>query len=290
MMIAAESGRHTFESIGCAVCHVRHLDAASDIYSDLLLHDMGPVLADRVSAPLPPPRVFRQVRGGPVRPDGSSGGGYSGGSTPVRPTSNVVVVPPSLNELVAATQEFFPHKARKWFEGSRVKFRLDDQVPFGACHHQKVVVIDDRLAFCGGGDIGVDRWDTPGHLDVDLRRMMPDQECHAPRHEVMAMVDGEAAMALAEHFRARWQAGAADDPISPPPDAGGDPWPDHVPAHLTDVRVSVARTTPSWRRCRVPITRIGHNSWRTMPCACWSIVDFSTRTTCASFAMRSRAM
>ena len=43
---------------------------------------------------------------------------------------------------VSASQEFFPHKARKWFEGSRVKFRLDDQVPFGACHHQKVVVVD----------------------------------------------------------------------------------------------------------------------------------------------------
>jgi phosphatidylserine/phosphatidylglycerophosphate/cardiolipin synthase-like enzyme len=148
---------------------------------------------------------------------------------------------------VAATQEFFPHKARKWFEGSRVKFRLDDHVPFGACHHQKVVVIDDRLAFVGGGDIGVDRWDTPGHLDVDLRRIMPDQECHAPRHEVMAMVDGEAARAFGEHFRVRWRLGPTEEPITPPPDAGGDPWPDHVPPHMTDVRVGIARTTPRWR-------------------------------------------
>lgn len=148
---------------------------------------------------------------------------------------------------IAATQEFFPHKARKWFEGSRVKFRLDDQIPFGACHHQKVVVIDDRLAFCGGGDIGVDRWDTPGHLDVDLRRIMPDQECHAPRHEVMMMVDGAAARALGEHFRARWRLGPTEEPIAAPPDAGGDPWPDHVPAHLTGVKVAIARTTPPWR-------------------------------------------
>ena len=66
-------------------------------------------------------------------------------------------------------------------------------------------MIDDRLAFCGGGDIGVDRWDTPGHLDVDLRRIMPDQECHAPRHEVMMMVDGEAARALGDLVRERWR-------------------------------------------------------------------------------------
>ncbi len=148
---------------------------------------------------------------------------------------------------IRATQEHFPHKARHWFVDSRIQFRLDDQVPLGACHHQKAVIIDDRLAFCGGGDIAVDRWDTPGHLEDDRRRIMPDQECHAPRHEVMVMVDGAAARALGDHFRERWGYGA-DTPISPPSDAGGDPWPDHVPVHLTAARTAVARTTPAWRK------------------------------------------
>ena len=147
---------------------------------------------------------------------------------------------------IRATQEHFPHKARIWFKGSGIQFHLDDQVPLGACHHQKAVIIDDRLAFCGGGDIAVDRWDTPGHLEDDRRRIMPDQECHAPRHEVMVMVDGAAARALGDHFRERWAYGA-DTPISPPPDAGGDPWPDHVPTHLIGARAAVARTTPAWR-------------------------------------------
>lgn len=119
-------------------------------------------------------------------------------------------------------------------------------MPFGACHHQKVVVIDDRLAFCGGGDIGVDRWDTPGHLEDDQRRIKPDQECHAPRHEVMMMVDGPAARALGDHFRERWLMGTRET-ISPPEDAGGDPWPDHVPPHLIAARVAIQRTTPAWR-------------------------------------------
>ena len=43
---------------------------------------------------------------------------------------------------IAASQEFFPHRARRFFRGTPVKFRLDDAVPFGACHHQKVLVID----------------------------------------------------------------------------------------------------------------------------------------------------
>jgi phosphatidylserine/phosphatidylglycerophosphate/cardiolipin synthase-like enzyme len=148
---------------------------------------------------------------------------------------------------ISASQEFFPHKARKFFRNTPVKFRLDDSVPFGACHHQKVLVVDDRLAFCGGGDISVDRWDTPAHKDNDLRRIMPRQECHDPRHEVMMMVDGAAARALGDLARERWRR-STDETLAPPPDAGGDPWPDHVPPHLTGVEVAIGRTEPEWKR------------------------------------------
>jgi len=147
---------------------------------------------------------------------------------------------------ISASQEFFPHKARAYFKNTPVKFVLDDAVPFGACHHQKVLVIDDRLAFCGGGDISVDRWDSPAHLDDDRRRLMPKQEEHAPRHEVMMMVDGPAAKALADLTRERWRR-ATDEVLAAPQDAGGDPWPDHVPAHMTDVEVAIERTEPAWK-------------------------------------------
>ena len=153
---------------------------------------------------------------------------------------------------IAASQEWYPQRAARWFKGTRVKFRLDHMVPLGACHHQKVVLIDDRLAFCGGGDISVDRWDTPGHRELEPRRIMPDQECHAPRHEVMMMVDGAAAVALGEHFRERWRLGTKDGPMDPPEDAhgdlAGDPWPDDLPAQFLDANVSIVRTTPAWRR------------------------------------------
>ena len=38
----AARGEHVFSSIGCAVCHVPNLKPAMGLYSDLLLHDMGP--------------------------------------------------------------------------------------------------------------------------------------------------------------------------------------------------------------------------------------------------------
>jgi phosphatidylserine/phosphatidylglycerophosphate/cardiolipin synthase-like enzyme len=148
---------------------------------------------------------------------------------------------------IAASQEFFPHRARRYFRGTPVKFRLDDSVPFGACHHQKVLVVDDRVAFCGGGDISVDRWDTPAHMDDDQRRIMPKQECHAPRHEVTMIVDGAAARALADLARERWFRSTGER-LEPPPDAGGDPWPEHVPAQLIGPRIAIGRTEPAWKR------------------------------------------
>ncbi|MDO9249729.1 MAG: phospholipase D-like domain-containing protein [Phenylobacterium sp.] len=147
---------------------------------------------------------------------------------------------------IAASQEFFPHKARKWFEKTGVKFRLDDAVPMGACHHQKLLVVDDKLAICASGDICVDRWDTPGHRDHEPRRIMPDQECHAPRHEVMLMVDGPVAKDLGDLARERWRR-ATKEVVAPPPELEGDPWPAHVPAHLLDMDVGIARTMPAWR-------------------------------------------
>jgi CxxC motif-containing protein (DUF1111 family) len=41
-----KAGEATFKTIGCASCHVPKLGEVDGIYSDLLLHDMGPQLAD----------------------------------------------------------------------------------------------------------------------------------------------------------------------------------------------------------------------------------------------------
>jgi phosphatidylserine/phosphatidylglycerophosphate/cardiolipin synthase-like enzyme len=151
---------------------------------------------------------------------------------------------------VAASQHFFPHRARKWFTGTRVNFQLDASVPFGACHHQKVLVIDDALAFCGGGDFGVDRWDSTAHLDQDGRRTMPGGAEHPPRHEVMMMLDGHAARALGDLARERWRTSQECQTLPPPPPGqatGADPWPPFVQPRFRNVRMAIARTEPAWR-------------------------------------------
>ncbi|MGH6972114.1 MAG: phospholipase D-like domain-containing protein, partial [Caulobacteraceae bacterium] len=147
---------------------------------------------------------------------------------------------------ISATQAFFPHRAKGWFRGTPVRFELDETVPLGACHHQKAVIVDDAVAFVGGADFACDRWDTCEHLDRDPRRVHAGGGRCGPRHEVMAMVDGEAAAALGEVFRARWRAAVgeiADPPAGPAPDV----WPTGVKPDLEGARLGVALTAPAWR-------------------------------------------
>jgi len=149
---------------------------------------------------------------------------------------------------VAATQNFFPIRDRRCFEGSAVKFVLDGKLPLGACHHQKMIVIDDAVAFCGGGDIGRDRWDTPLHLDDDPRREKTpsDGKSFNSRHEVMALVDGPPAMALGDLFRQRWRR-ATGESLAAPQVAAPDAWPHCVTPNFHQVSVGLSRTVGAWR-------------------------------------------
>ncbi|HEY1427524.1 MAG TPA: phospholipase, partial [Caulobacteraceae bacterium] len=150
---------------------------------------------------------------------------------------------------ISATQEFFPHRARAWFRGTQVRFELDDSVPLGACHHQKVVVVDDALAFVGSADFASDRWDTTAHLDQDPRRRHGGSTFR-PRHEVMAMADGPIAHAFGELFRARWRAALGEEtPVAAPPAAGdtAELWPTGFDADLEGAALGLARTAPAWR-------------------------------------------
>jgi len=149
---------------------------------------------------------------------------------------------------IAATQRFFPHRAKACFAGSPVRFLLDASVPSGACHHQKMIIIDDRLAFCGGGDIGPDRWDTAEHLDHDPRRTKTttDRTCFPSRHEVMCVVDGPIAGALGDLFRERWRR-ATGEAAPRAAQAAVDAWPAGVEPQLRNISAGVSRTEPAWR-------------------------------------------
>ena len=128
-----------------------------------------------------------------------------------------------------------------WARTKQIVFKLDGALPAGASHHQKIVVIDDRLAFCGGIDMTATRWDTREHRDGDKRRKRPTTGRHyRPWHDATMAVDGAAAGALGELARERWKT-AGGDPIEAP-DADSDPWPDGLEPQFRDAEVAIART------------------------------------------------
>jgi phosphatidylserine/phosphatidylglycerophosphate/cardiolipin synthase-like enzyme len=149
---------------------------------------------------------------------------------------------------IAATQNFFPLRATACFSRSPVRFALDGALPAGAAHHQKIIVIDDAVAFCGGADIGPDRWDTCAHVDDDPRRRKPSprRKFYDSRHEVMCLVDGPPAAALGRLFRQRW-ARATNETLAPgqPQEPGA--WPSAVPVDFHDTAVGLSRTSAPWR-------------------------------------------
>lgn len=147
--------------------------------------------------------------------------------------------------VYAHEREPLPRLSLNWQMPPQVTFCLDSTVPFGSSQHQKLVVVDDALAFSGGLDLTIRRWDTSAHEPDNPRRVDPAGEPYRPFHDVQMMVDGEAARALALLARARWCHANGGEPEVRPE---GQPWPESVEPDFTDVEVAIARTQPRYHR------------------------------------------
>lgn len=128
-----------------------------------------------------------------------------------------------------------------WARRRNIHFKLDGAHAVGATHHQKIVVTDDKLAFCGGIDMTAARWDTREHKDDDPFRRTPTlHRRYQPWHDATMAVDGAAAEALGELARTRWQA-AGGKPIDAPV-SDGSRWPDELQPAFRDLEVAISRT------------------------------------------------
>jgi phosphatidylserine/phosphatidylglycerophosphate/cardiolipin synthase-like enzyme len=131
----------------------------------------------------------------------------------------------------------------EWMKHPRITVKLDTRHPIYAAHHQKIVGIDDTLAFAGGIDLTVGRWDTPDHWPDDPRRIDPDGEPYGPVHDTQMAVDGEAARAIGELARERWRA-ATGEAVAPLAEAAP-LWPEGLAPDFTNIPVAIARTMPA---------------------------------------------
>jgi len=167
-----------------------------------------------------------------------------------RPTLRVFALAWDFSVLFALEREPLPSYRFAWNAHPRLSFHLDDAHPFGASHHQKVVVVDDTIAFAGGLDLTIRRWDTPAHQADDPARVDPTGRPYPPAHDIQMMVDGEAAAALGELARLRWQAATGKTPpapTAPAPSPARDLWPEATVPDARDAPIGIARTMPAFR-------------------------------------------
>jgi phosphatidylserine/phosphatidylglycerophosphate/cardiolipin synthase-like enzyme len=110
--------------------------------------------------------------------------------------------------------------------GTKVEVATDAKERPLHCHHEKIVVIDDRVAFVGGIDLTTfagDRYDTPAH----------EARGDVGWHDALSVLRGPIVADVANHFRERWQA-VADESLPPP----------KRPRRTGDVEAQLVRTVP----------------------------------------------
>nr|WP_305098607.1 phospholipase D-like domain-containing protein [Croceibacterium sp. D39] len=129
----------------------------------------------------------------------------------------------------------------RWWPHRRIDFKFDTNHPLGCSHHQKIVVIDDKVAVCGGIDMTSERWDTREHREEEPGRRTPRGKRYGPWHDATMMLEGEVAAALGELGRDRWRR-AGGDPLGPADCDGRSAWPEALDAQFTDVEIGIART------------------------------------------------
>lgn len=144
--------------------------------------------------------------------------------------------------IYATEREFLPAVPLRWGTPPNIDLCLDDRVPLGASHHQKIVVIDNSLAFSGGLDLTVRRWDTSAHDPANEHRVDQNGDPYRPFHDVQMMINGEAAAALGELARWRWHNAACEE--LEPAAVEADLWDENIEPHFRDVNIGIARTLP----------------------------------------------
>ncbi len=109
---------------------------------------------------------------------------------------------------------------------NQIQCALDPRERPMHCHHEKTIVIDDRVAYVGGIDLtsfNGDRWDTPRHQARDA----------VGWHDVATRIAGPAVADVAANFALRWQAITGQEVIAGPP---SEP--------VGNVELQVVRTVP----------------------------------------------
>jgi phosphatidylserine/phosphatidylglycerophosphate/cardiolipin synthase-like enzyme len=101
-------------------------------------------------------------------------------------------------------------------KGTKIVCALDAKERPLHCHHEKTIIVDDRVAFVGGIDL---TWESGDRFDTNHHPARAD----VGWHDACARIEGPAVADVAEHFRMRWHEVTDESlaPVSPSEPAGG---------------------------------------------------------------------
>ncbi|MDX1693319.1 MAG: VTT domain-containing protein [Ketobacteraceae bacterium] len=160
---------------------------------------------------------------------------------------NVYILNWDFAMIYALEREMFPSHKLEWKSRDRIQFQLDGEHPIGASHHQKIVLVDDEIAFVGGFDLSKWRWDTREHAPENALRRCPDNKPYPPFHDIQLLVQGPIVRTVSELARQRWHNATGEDAVPENPDTSKQsPWPPSAKVLAETLPIAIARTLPEY--------------------------------------------
>jgi phospholipase D1/2 len=151
-----------------------------------------------------------------------------------------------------------------WNDHPRIRLEFDFRHPIRASHHQKMVAVDDAVAFLGGIDLTARRWDDRRHAIPNPLRCSPDGTCYGPVHDLQAILAGDGAKLVGDGARKRWKR-ATGEVLEADPGNSDALWPQDLAPSLVDCPVALALTEPllwNGKRGRRDAVQLTHDALR----------------------------
>lgn len=147
-------------------------------------------------------------------------------------------------EIYSFDREFIPQVRFDSQVMGRVHLEYDGHHPFGASHHQKLILIDADIAFVGGIDCSFGRWDTRKHFVREPRRLSGWGFQSNPYHDIQVILQGPVVIDFCRLANERWHLATGTELPCLTPDNVTDCWPAWVIPDFSKVTVGISRTQP----------------------------------------------
>lgn len=146
-------------------------------------------------------------------------------------------------------REPFQSLKRGWMKHPRIHFHMDDAHPISSSQHQKFVVVDADIAFVGGLDLTIRRWDESAHSDEAPLRIDPYGEPYGAFHDYQLGVSGPIVQDFVALFSDRWRnaTGHRLPRIATQTRPVPNPLPIDTAMSFLNAEIAFSRTMPAFR-------------------------------------------